>query len=137
MNNIKTLRTVIGIVLTVIIIFSLYGIFFKDKLDKSKRTDPNIVNFDTITTNVQGGDYNYLKIDISLQSPNDFTTKNIKEYKNQIRRTLLNIAMSQDGKTLLTPKGKEMMKNRIKLKIKREFGVDVKSVYFSNFVMAD
>lgn len=137
MKNAKMLQVVIGIILSVAIIFTLYGIFLKDKLDKIKNIDPNIVSFDTITTNIQGGDYNYLKIDISLESLNSSSTKNLKDYKQQIRRTLLNIAMSQDGKNLLTPKGKEMMKNQIKLQIKREFGADVKSVYFSNFVMAD
>lgn len=137
MNNAKKLQIILGMILSIVIIFLLYSIFFTDKLSKSKNIDPDIVQFDTITTNIQGGDYNYLKVDLSLQAPNKTNTQNLKKYKKQIRRTLINIAISQDGKTLLSTKGKDAMKEQIKHKIKRDYGVDVKGVYFSNFVMAD
>lgn len=136
MKNIKVLQIVIAMLLLVVIIFLAYSLFFAKELT-FKNKDESIVRFDTITTNVQGGDYNYLKMDLSLKAQNEDQAKSIRANRAQIRRLLLVISSAQDGKSLLRESNKNRLKNKIKNSIEENFNITVTDVYFTNFVMAD
>lgn len=136
MKNSKMLQIVIGMLLLVIIIFIIYALFFNKSLSLNSR-DSSIVKFDTITTNVEGGDYNYLKMDLSIKAQSKAQAKRIEENRPQIRRLLLYISSAQDGKSLLKEINKQNLKNQIKNNIKKDFNIVVEDIYFTNFVMAD
>lgn len=136
MKNIKVLQIVIAMLLLVVIIFLAYSLFFAKELT-FKNKDESIVRFDTITTNVQGGDYNYLKMDLSLKAQSEDQAKSIRANRAQIRRLLLVISSAQDGKSLLRESNKNRLKNKIKNSIEENFNITVTDVYFTNFVMAD
>ncbi len=139
MNRKQIVQLVLGLSILVTFLLISYKVFFKTELTKEEidRTDMNIVKLDTITTNVQGGVYHYLKMDVRLHVPNEQNRLSLESYMPQVRRAILNISMMQDGKSLITPEGKAEFKNLIRYQIRKQFGIVVKDVYFSNFVLAD
>ncbi len=131
----KILKLLIGLLALILIVLLMYGIFLKDKLDKEDSTDTNIVKLDTITTSLQGGTYHFLKVDLSLHSQTQ--SSELRAYMPQVRRTVLNLAMKQNGEVLLRNDGKKAFKQQIKTAILKQYGIQVQDVYFNNFVMAD
>lgn len=135
MKNSKMLQVVIISILAISIIFLIYGSLFKGG-SSNQNKNPNQVDFETIVIDVQGNEYNFIKVDITLDASSD-NISSIKSNKEQIRRVLLQTCSNEDGKSLLKPENKEMLKKRIVKNINKNLGINVKKVYFRNFVLAD
>lgn len=136
MKNVTKIQFVIILGLLVVIIFLIYSLFF-NTLKTRHEVDPTLVSLDTFTTNVQGGEFNYLKMDLTLKINNTAQKSDLISKKSQIRRLILNIATSQDGRWILQNKGKEELKQTIQNEISKDFGINVQNVYITDFVLAD
>lgn len=136
MKNSRVLQLVVILCLVVVIIFMLYREFFRDSLDyNTQEVSKQEIPFDTFTTNVTGGEFNFLKMDITLLASTKKGAEFIKENKPVVRRFLLTIFTAQDGRKILVDKDK--FEKTIKDKIKDEFDIDISRVYFTDFVLAD
>lgn len=136
MNSIKKSQLILSLALLVVIIFLLYSIFFTN-LKIAKKKDPTLVNFDTFTTHVQGGEFNFLKMNLSLKMENKEQKSRAIENKEQIRHYIINIASSQDGRVLLSPNGKDKFKAQIEKRVEQDFNLKIEKIYFTDFVLAD
>lgn len=137
MQHRKTVLFLVTLVLLVLVIFMLYFVFFdKNLYGLSAQRNTNELQLDTIVIEVRGREFSYLKADLSLETNNKKAVKTMKQNKQYIRKIMLQIFEKEDGRELLYEQTKEQLKSKIKKEIKNSLGVDVKQVYFRNFVLA-
>ncbi len=128
----KNLQIFISILLLVVLIFVIYGVFFKKPF--KEKIDPNVVQFETILTTVEGGEYSYLKMELAIKAKDKSSTKTIQNNRAQIRALILQVSSKQDGKEVLY--NKERFKNLLIKTLQDRAGLGVDDIYFTNFVLA-
>lgn len=133
MKKSKVLQLVIALIALVVIIFIVYAVFFKEKMEVQISKD-NEVQFDTITANVQGDEYHYLKMNMTLVGADKMNAQAILDYKRNIRQYILNFTAKQNGLDVL--KKQEDFKQKIKDGLRDELDINVKKIYFTDYVLA-
>jgi len=152
MSAYRVLKIALFVAVTVIIIYAIYGAFFKDSIGRSKSTfsfeepkkyelkpisNPYEVSLNQILINLGEGDFRYLKSEISVEAPTKQDVKLIQENREILRRLVLEIASHENADHLITPEGKEAFKQRIIDEARMKLGLRISSVYFRNFILAE
>jgi len=154
MNGIKALKISALVVIVVAIIYTVINVFIygdkrtsvnykkfgqsvaKNKKISTEGTDPSDVAVDGILINIQGNQYSYMKADMTIQMQNKSGKKALEKNIQGVRDLILRYTAGKSGKTLDTAKGKIEYKKELKDMISNTFGLNVKAIYFRNFVLA-
>jgi flagellar basal body-associated protein FliL len=145
MNAYRASKIALVVALVVLMIYTIYGAFFKDGPQfglaingspKKESTNPLETNLNQILINLPQGEFGYLKAEIAVTSSSKEGKKNVEAYQEGLRRLVLQIASREDGDALATPEGKAQFKARIKEAARQEMGIELEDVYFRNFVLA-
>lgn len=143
----------LAVAIAVIVVYMIYGSFIKENplrqtnkmfgvVGKSKPTLREIVNPDEVALeqiliNLGKGDFRFLKAEISVEADNKSEAKKIKDNNEALRRLILFIASKEDGNRLATPSGKDAFKKRIIEDSRSKLGLNISSIHFRNFVLAE
>lgn len=120
----------------VAVIYALYTLFFGKSFNTKKSVNKNELALETIVIEVQGGEFGFLKADITLESVDKSASKMLQANQTQVRRLILHLVSQEDGRELLSEESKQALKEKIKKQIMRNLGINVANVYFRNFVLA-
>ena len=107
------------------------------KVDKSTQgTDKTEVPLNGIVITLGGGQYHYMKADMSFKMKNVEDKKALQKNINDVRDLVLRYTSIYNSSKLITAKGKQEYKDKLKKIIYNTFGYDVQDIYFRNFVLA-
>lgn len=120
----------------VAVIYALYTLFFGKSFNTKKSVNKNELALETIVIEVQGGEFGFLKADITLEGVDKSASKMLQANQTQVRRLILHLVSQEDGRELLSEESKQALKEKIKKQIMRNLGINVANVYFRNFVLA-
>lgn len=118
------------------VIYALYTLFFGKSFNTKKSVNKNELALETIVIEVQGGEFGFLKADITLEGVDKSASKMLQANQTQVRRLILHLVSQEDGRELLSEESKQALKEKIKKQIMRNLGINVANVYFRNFVLA-
>ena len=109
----------------------------KDKVNSTKEAkDAQGVNFALEPFVVNLVDQKYLKVSIQLELSNPKLMETAKTKTPQIRDAIITILSSKSSEELITPEGKLIVKDEIKMRANQVLGENsVLNVYLTDFVM--
>ncbi len=154
MNGMKALKISLIVVVLVALAYFIIGIFIhgdrqtRDNFQKFSRqvahqtdkstqgTDKTEVPLDGVVITLGGGKYHYMKADMSLKMKNRDDKKALEKNINDVRDLILRYTAIQNSDKLITDKGKQEYKDKLKQIIYNTFGYKVEDIYFRNFVLA-
>ncbi len=154
MNGVKALKISVIVVVLVALVYFIISIFLHgdnqtkqnyrkfseyvaSRTNKSTLgTDKTEVPLDGIVITLSGGKYHYMKADMSFKMKNIDDKKALKKKIRDVRDLVLRYTSAQNSDKLITAKGKQEYKKRLKKVIYNTFGYEVEDIYFRNFVLA-
>ncbi len=155
MNGSKALKISIVIIVLVVSVYFLVDTFiysdkqarvkyqnFSQQVSRTSKistegTDPAEVSLSGILINLKGGQYHYLKADMSFKMKDKNDKSDIQKNIQQVRDLVLRYTTTIDSSQLVTTKGKEEYKQGLKKVINDTFGYKIEDIYFRNFVLAE
>jgi len=154
MNGLKALKISMAVVFLVALVYFIINIFLNgdgqtrdnfqkfsqhvaNRTDKSTQgTDKTEVPLNGIVITLGGGKYHYMKADMSFKMKSRDDKKALEKNINDVRDLVLRYTSVQNSDKLITDRGKQEYKDKLKKIIHNTFGYDVEDIYFRNFVLA-
>jgi len=102
----------------------------------STSTDKTEVSLDKVLINMHSGQYKYMKADMSFKMKDVKNADQVKKNMPYIRETVLKFSSTQNSNNLATDKGKQQYKADLQKVLNDTYGIQIKDIYFRNFVLA-
>ncbi|MDX1808726.1 MAG: flagellar basal body-associated FliL family protein [Sulfurospirillaceae bacterium] len=99
-------------------------------------TDPTEAALNGVLVTLRGGQFGYMKADITFKMKNESDEKKIEKNMQAVRNLVLQYTSTLDSTRLMYPNQREQYKSDLKKIIYKTFGYEVEDIYFRNFVLA-
>lgn len=149
----KITKISLGVIVAVAFIYLVVGTFFMSGSQtntnfntfgntvakgnsSTKSTDELEVAMDKILINMQGGRFSYMKADLSLQMKDENNKEKLEKMMPRARDVILRYSATKNGDEMITNEGKDLYKEELKAILKDTLGIEIKEVFFRDFVLA-
>lgn len=115
-----------------------FGHVVASKVTKSSTygSDPTDVALDGILINLKSGQYQFMKADMTFKMKDQADKELLEKNMRKVRDLILRYTSSLDSSQLLREPEREAYKKELKKLIYQTLGLDIKDIYFRNFVLA-
>lgn len=116
--------------------FSSFGKMVAPDRKNTSSTHDLEVDIDRILINMKSGSFKFMKADMTFQMKDKQGRDALKQNMPAIRDTILRFSSNQDSDALATIKGKDQYNKDLKELIYESYGLEVKNIFFRDFVLA-